>query len=49
MNYHRQLRANLERGSKSEHKSSKHDSLCHGIFLRKQAYQPISFFSKNSL
>ncbi len=40
MNYHRQLRANLEYRSKSERKSSKHDSLCHGVFLRKQTHQP---------
>jgi hypothetical protein len=49
MNCHRQLRANLEYRSKSERKSSKYDSLCHSVFLRKQTHQPISFFSKTRL
>jgi hypothetical protein len=34
LKYHRQFRPNLERGSKSEGKGSKHDSLCHVVSLR---------------
>jgi hypothetical protein len=41
LKYHRQFRPDLERGSKSEGKGSKYDSLCHFVFPSKTVPQPI--------
>jgi hypothetical protein len=44
LKHHRYFRPNLERGSNSEGKGSKHDNLCHGRIPSKAVPQP--HFSK---